>query len=48
MGIDVSAIQVLLNEILKVGALAVVLSDRVGLGIANAVSKQSMIDIEAL
>lgn len=49
MGIDVSAIQVLLNEILEVGALAVVLSDTVGLGIANAVSKKTdIIDIEAL
>lgn len=48
MGIDVSAIQQLLNEVLEVGALAVVLSDSVGLVIANAVSKQNMIDIEAL
>lgn len=48
MGIDVSAIQVLLNEILEVGALAVVLSDAVGLGIASAVSKENKIDIEAL
>lgn len=48
MGIDVSAIQVLLNELLEVGALAVVLSDSVGLGIANAVSKKNEIDIEAL
>ncbi len=48
VGIDVSAIQVLLNEILEVGALAVVLSDNVGLAIANAVSKRNEIDIEAL
>ena len=48
MGIDVSAIQVLLNDILEVGALAVVLSDSVGLAIANAVSKSNDIDIEAL
>ena len=48
MGIDVSAIQVLLNDLLEVGALAVVLSDSVGLAIANAVSKSNKIDIEAL
>ena len=48
MGIDVSAIQVLLNELLEVGAQAVVLSDAVGLAIANAVSKKNDIDIEAL
>lgn len=48
MGIDISAIQVLLNEILEVGALAVVLSDNVGLAIANAVSKKNDIDIDAL
>lgn len=48
VGIDVSAIQVLLNELLEVGALAVVLSDSVGLAIANAVSKTNKIDIEAL
>lgn len=48
MGIDVSAIQQLLNDVLEVGALAVVLSDSVGLVIANAVSKKNKIDIEAL
>ena len=48
MGIDISAIQLLLNDLLEVGALAVVLSDNVGLAIANAVSKSNKIDIEAL
>ncbi len=49
MGIDISSIRVILNEILEVGALAVVLSDNVGLAIASAVSKtKNEIDIEAL
>jgi len=48
VGIDVSAIQVLLNEILEVGALAVVLSDRSGLGIASAFPKSNKMDLEAL
>lgn len=39
MGVDVSSIQILLNEVLEVGANAVVLADATGLVIASIIAK---------